>query len=160
MKITTSLGNIDKAIAELRAYKKELERKNDEFVKRLAEIGADVAEDRFGAAMYDGNNDVVVTVERSDNGYMIVASGQAVAFIEFGSGVFWNPDEPHPARPPGVAGIGQYGKGWGMRQGWKFNPGDGGKAQFTRGNPASLAMWGAREKIISEVVDIAREVFG
>ena len=37
-----------------------------------------------------------VDVEPIDGGYAIVAKGQAVAFIEFGAGVYHNPSEPYP----------------------------------------------------------------
>ena len=159
-KITMTLdpSSIQNAINELNAYKKWLADKTNELTKRLAEIGADIAEDRFASAMYDGVNDVVVTVEQIDGGWKILASGEAVCFIEFGSGVFWNPSEPHPKRPPEVVGIGEYGLGQGKKKGWAYKDASG-QRQFTRGNPASVAMWGARQKIVDEVRKVAKEVF-
>ena len=41
---------------------------------------------RFTTAMYDGTNDVQVRVDPIDGGYAIVAKGEVVCFIEFGTG--------------------------------------------------------------------------
>lgn len=107
-----------------------------------------------------GENDASVTVERTARGYRIVASGRAVAFIEFGAGVYHNGAEPYPAppgRPDGVAAIGEYGQGKGKRQGWVYK--DGGAARFTRGNPAAMPLYYAGREMERQIARIAREVF-
>jgi hypothetical protein len=150
--------SITKAIKELKAYKKWVQTKTKELTERLALIGAREASVRFASAMYDGTNDVTVTMEPIENGYAVIASGQAVCFIEFGSGVYHNPTEPYPSpRPPGVVGIGEYGKGRGKRKMWGFYQDD--VLVKTRGNPAAMPMWYATQEMENALLQIAREVF-
>lgn len=160
-KITFSLSksSIDDAIKQLEQYKDSMDKKLDELANRLALIGAKVASVRFSNAIYDGDNDVHISVEKTDFGYKIVASGQAVMFIEFGAGVYHNPKEPYPKpRPEGIVGIGKYGKGMGKRQAWGYYD-DAGELRITKGNPAAMPMWYASEEIRKMVEEIAKEIF-
>lgn len=153
------VASIDGAIKQIEKYQKWVERKAKRLCEELAKIGANVASVRFGSAIYDGTNDVYVTVTETDNGFKIDADGQAVCFIEFGAGVWHNGWEPYPnQRPPGVVGIGEYGKGMGKRNGWKFTNASGEKV-FTRGNPAAMPMYYASEEIRQKAQQIAKEVF-
>lgn len=159
-KIVLSLDekSINNAIKELNAYKKWVEEKTKQLCERLALIGAQEASVRFTTAMYDGNNDVQVEVGPTENGWVITAKGEAVAFLEFGAGVYHNTGEPYPdPRPEGIVGIGEYGKGMGKRQAWGFY--DNGELVITRGNPAVMGMWYATQEMEREVLRIAREVF-
>ena len=159
IKIDLSASGINDAIKELNAYRKSIEAKKDELLEKLGEIGVQEASIRFTTAMYDGVNDSSVTLESTADGYAIVAEGTAVAFIEFGSGVYHNPGEPYPnARPDGIVGIGEYGKGYGKRQAWGFRD-DTGEVVITHGNPAAMPMWYASEEMRSEIKRIAKEVF-
>ncbi len=154
-----SPSSIDNAIKQLEQYKNNIDRKLDELTNRLALIGAKVAQVRFTNAIYDGDNDVHVSVEKTDKGYKIVASGQAVAFIEFGAGVYHNGKEPYPnPRPEGIVGIGEYGKGMGKRQAWGYRD-DSGVLHITKGNPAAMPLWYASEEMRKMIEKIAREVF-
>lgn len=160
-KITISLSDksIGRAIKEVAKYKQWVEEKKRIIVERLALVGASEASVRFSGAMYDGNNDVEVTVEPIANGYAIKAKGQSVFFIEFGAGVYHNPSEPYPEpRPAGVVGIGEYGKGMGKRTAWGYMD-DSNNLVITRGNPAAMPMWYATKEMEHEVLRIAREVF-
>lgn len=160
--------SINSAIKELEKYKQDLLEKEKRLLYELANIGVKEASIRFTTAMYDGINDVSVSLEQTSNGYAIVASGQAVAFIEFGSGVYHNTGEPYPnPRPEGIVGIGEYGQGKGKRRAWyyKGEPGTNGELQTngvvkTRGNPAAMPMWYASEEMRNSILQIAREVFG
>ena len=159
-KIKCTLGTIDKAIKEIKEYREWLTRKTKELNKELAHIGTEEAAHRFGTAMYDGNNDVVVEAEQKDNGWVIRASGQAVLFLEFASGVYHNPGgDPYPGgRPPGISAIGTYGKGYGKRQLWAYTD-DSGNTVLTRGNPPALGMYFAMEEMRNKLIEVAREVF-
>lgn len=155
-----STASIAKAIAELKSYRDSLEAKMDKLVEELAYIGVQEASFRFTTAMYDGVNDTEVTLEPMDNGYCIKAEGHAVFFIEFGAGVYHNPGEPYPdARPSGVVGIGEYGKGYGKRPAWGFRNEDG-EVVITRGNPAAMPMWYASEEMQDAIKAKFVEVFG
>lgn len=153
-----SLGSnsINEAIKEVAEYKKWVEEKTKQLIEELAYIGAKEATVRFSSAYYTGNNDVGITVSPIKNGWKIVASGSAVFFIEFGSGVYYNGSEPYPdPRPKGIVGIGEYGKGKGKNDYW-FAP----KIGFTRGTPAAMPMYHASEEMGREILRIAKEVFG
>ena len=115
---------------------------------------------RFTTAMYDGVNDSSVTLEPIKDGYCIKAEGRAVAFIEFGVGVYHNPGEPYPnPRPNGIVGIGEYGKGYGKRQAWGFRD-ENGELVITHGTPAAMPMWYASEEIRNAILKTFKEVFG
>ena len=160
IKMSLSADSIDNAIKELEAFRDSLERKKDKLLERLANIGVKEASVRFTTAIYDGVNDSSVSLETVSDGYAIVANGHAVAFIEFGAGVYHNPVEPYPnPRPEGIVGIGEYGKGYGKRQAWGFKSEDG-ELVITRGNPAAMPMWYASEEMRSNIQKIAQEVFG
>ena len=151
---------IDRAIKDIQAFKEKFLDKEKQLLKGLAEIGLREASVRFTTAMYDGVNDVSVTLNQTNDGYIIVADGKAVAFIEFGAGVYHNTSEPYPnPRPSGIVGIGEYGKGHGKRKAWGYVD-EGGELVITRGNPAAMPMWYASEEIKSSVLRVAREVFG
>lgn len=160
IKMDLSVSSIENAINELKSFRDSLERKKDKLLEELANIGVKEASVRFTTAMYDGVNDSSVSLETTADGYAIVAEGRAVAFIEFGAGVYHNSGEPYPnPRPDGIVGIGEYGKGYGKRQAWGFKD-DSGELVITHGNPAAMPMWYASEEMRSKIQKIAQEVFG
>ena len=160
LRMSLSSKSIGQALKELKRYRDSLEDRKQQLLKELAEIGVREASVRFTTAMYDGVNDSEVTLETIENGYCIVASGEAVAFIEFGAGVYHNPTEPYPnPRPDGIVGIGEYGKGYGKRQAWGFHD-DSGELVITHGNPAAMPMWYASEEMRDSILTISRRVFG
>lgn len=156
---TLDKKDIDRAIKELKSYKQEFLKREKQLIEGLAAIGIREASVRFTTAMYDGTNDVSVRLDETNNGYVIVAEGKAVAFIEFGAGVYHNTGEPYPnPRPTGIVGIGEYGSGKGKRKAWGYkNEND--EIVITRGNPAAMPMWYASEEIKNSVLKVVREVF-
>ena len=160
IKCTLDTEDVARAIKELKAFKKEFLEKEKRLRQGLAEIGLKEASIRFTTAMYDGMNDVSVRLNRKKNGYVIVAKGKAVAFIEFGAGVYHNTGEPYPnPRPEGIVGIGEYGKGKGKRKAWGYLD-ENNEVVITRGNPAAMPMWYASEEIKNSISRVVREVFG
>ena len=153
--------SIDAAIKRLKQYEKEFQRKEAEFVRRLAEIGVSVARVGFSVADYDGVKDVVVSLEQTATGVAVVASGETVGFLEFGTG--------RPERNPEYdsSGIeytpparGSYGKHQGLnKHGWWFKSSEGASAIHSYGNPPAEALLTARNTMIEQVTRIAREVF-
>ncbi len=147
------------AIKMVKQYKRDFESKEQEFVRRLTEIGVRVAQAGFSTADYDGVNDVVVHMEKTSTGYAVIASGKAVGFIEFGTGVRypeWDNTGMDYTPPP----HGSYGKGQGKNPwGWWFKQSDGAVARHTYGNQPSEAMLAARNEIVERVIQIAREVW-
>ena len=160
IRMSLSSSSIKNAINEVKAFRKSIDVKKDKLLEELANIGVKEASVRFTTAMYDGMNDSNVTLETIPDGYCIVVEGKAVAFIEFGAGVYRNTGEPYPnPRPAGIVGIGEYGKGYGKRQAWGFKD-DSGELVITHGNPAAMPMWYASEEMRSKILKIAKEVFG
>lgn len=176
MKIKISLGKISKAIKQVEDYKKELAYKEREFLIRLAEIGVEEATARFTTAQYDGTNDVQVDapIWLDENKIAVRASGNAIMFIEFGTGYHYNTEaDDHPSAEKYGFTIGNYGQGRGKGDFWyyKGNPGTNGQTPknpnmaakglvFTHGNPQNRCMWETSKKMREEILNIAKEVFG
>jgi hypothetical protein len=162
MKITVNpfdSKSIDNAIQMVKQYKRDFEAKESEFLRRLAEIGVRVAQSGFATADYDGVNDVVVSMERTSNGYSVVASGKTVGFIEFGTGVK-HPEWDNTGMDYTPPKHGTYGKGQGKNpHGWWFKQNDGGRATHTYGNTPAEAMRTAMDEMVENVIRIAREVW-
>lgn len=171
IKVRLSDAGLCDAERQIQEYKTTLNKKAQEFAKALAQKGIDVATVRFANAQYAGDNDVTVEHDpvQTPNGFAIVAHGKAVAFIEFGTGVM------HSAYggelPNGVGEHGTYGKENGKHKRWYYygesgNAGtpvkevDGkGQLNYTSGNDAAMAMWGAVEEMASQVEATWREVW-
>lgn len=164
------IKSINQAIKQIDEYQREFELKEQEFVRRLAEIGVSVARAKFKAALYAGENDVVVDMNQDGTLATIIASGKAVGFIEFGTGVRhpeWVDTNHAGEGPPYTPDAhGTYGKGLAKNGKWVYrgNPGNKGHViaddiVITSGNDPAYAMLTARDKMIEEVTRIAREVW-
>lgn len=145
-------ASVSRAQRRLDEYFADLIEKANTVCERLATIGAVRASLDFSRAIYNGTNDVAVTVEPIDNGYAIHARGNAVLFIEFGSGASYGYGHPEPEG----YGPGTYpGKGhWDDPNGWWY-----GNHEHSYGNPPAQAMYNAKRDIQAEVQRIADEVF-
>lgn len=145
-------ASVSRAQRRLDEYFADLIEKANTVCERLATIGAVRASLDFSRAIYNGTNDVSVSVEPIDNGYAIHARGNAVLFIEFGSGASYGYGHPEPEG----YGPGTYpGKGhWNDPNGWWY-----GNHQHSYGNPPAQAMYNAKRDIQAEVQRIADEVF-
>lgn len=156
-----SEANIADAAKELYRYAEWLERKETELVAKLAERGRNVASVKFAAAAYDGTNDVSVRVDSTGSVAVIYAEGEAVAFIEFGSGAamgYGHPLADEHGLGPGTWSMDESlgGKGhWDNPDGWYYTHG-----KKSRGNPPAMAMYDAVQAMTTELTTIAKEVFG
>ena len=169
IKVRLSDAGLKQAEEDIRKYKTTLNRKARALAFRLSWLGFEVAKIRFENAKYAGSNDVKCHINQKDKTCTIVAEGKAVAFIEFGTGVM------HSAYggelPNGVGEHGTYGKENGKHKRWYYygDPGnDGtyvdtvpgkGQLNYTSGNDAAMAMWGAVEEMASQVEATWREVW-
>lgn len=139
------------------------------FADRLAQEGMEIASIKFSQAVYDGTNDVSVTVEpRGNNVRAVVATGGATLFIEFGTGVTYPDDHPE-AEELGMK-RGEYGQGHGKQHSWGYygDPGtngvlkekkNGGFVVITHGNPANMPMYETVKELQDRLTEIAKEVF-
>ena len=154
-----NLGSIRDAVAELKAQKEEIERKTDEVLNRLAELGKSVAEAHYASGILDDNDSVRVYVEPSALGYSIIAEGEDVCFLEFGTGVAAGngydtsviepPVSIEPASWSSTKGTGEFAK-YGS---WHH---DGRKYIMT---VPRMGMYHAVKEIQRQYKEIAKEVF-
>lgn len=159
IQISLSGASIDAAIKRLESYKSTIKEKENELVRRLANVGLQKATVLYSSAQYDGQKDFSVTIEPIDNGYAVVASGETVAFLEFGAGATYG--YGHPQAGQFGMGPGTYpsDKGhWDNPKGWWIPKEHGGG--HTYGNAPSMAMYEAAKAIHDAVKQVAQEVFG
>ena len=154
-----NLGSIQAAMREVEDYRRWLDEKCAELVKRLADIGQATATAIYaGAHDYEGEREEQVTVEqRGEATYAIVASGRTVLFLEFGAGVKFGGGHPQ---------AGEFGYGPGTYpgqthafdpKGWWFEDADG--KHHTYGNAPSMAMYNTAKELRERIEEVAREVF-
>ncbi len=167
---------IKQAQEYLRALSNKINGFNKEFIERLADEGLEVARMEYKSAPYSGINDVSVDVEYKGEGNRytakIRASGTAVLFIEFGTGIFHDSNEEERAmvEKGNVLKHGEYGYGLARNGAWTYtgemgsNPPDGttklknGKV-WTTGNEPTPAMYDARKRIMDIYIQTVKEVF-
>lgn len=161
MEITIDIGDLDKALKDIEAYKEQFKASVTETVKQATEIGKAEAQMRFAIAKYDGTKDVRITSTVRKRTGTITASGESVLFIEFGTGLEAENPRDIPmgfystAYLPGSWSEGPQGKGhWDNPHGWYYAHG-----RRTKGNPANKCMYDAAKEVERNVGRIAREVF-
>lgn len=167
MTITYSLSasSIEKAIKDLEHYKKTMATKQRLLCERLATIGAMKVSLEYSLSAYVPKTHIDVRVEETDRGYKIIASGEDVAFVEFGAGA------KHGGGYPGEVPINTNPGSWSLDpsvgkghyadpNGW-YLPRD--KAEYpgqkSVGNPPAMGMYLASKEIKENIARIAREVF-
>lgn len=158
IRFSLSPDSISDAMAKVERHKIWMEQKSKELVERLATMGATHASLEFSRAVYTGINDASISVEPVKNGFKVIANGESVLFIEFGSGITYGYGHPE---------AGQYGMGmgtypsekghWDDPKGWRLPRDKGGG--HTYGNPPAMPMYSARKTIEQEIERIVREVF-
>ena len=117
--ITLSGREIDRLLREVEDWKNWLQERTTVFLDRVAQEGMEIASVKFEQAIYDGTNDVSVDVEtRGSEVRAVVATGKAVLFVEFGTGVTY-PDNHPQAQELGMK-RGEYGKGHGKQASWGY----------------------------------------
>lgn len=163
--------SINHAIEMVSDYKNRIETKKKELIEALGSIGLSVLEVQFAHPYYAGLNDVKCDIEIvDDNKVVITARGEAVCFIEFGTGILFTNDPNPYAKELGFE-RGKYGKGKGSRlNGWTYygEAGEGGASEPVPGRPGVYRTWGngslnafpeAIERMLDMILVIAREVF-
>lgn len=91
----------------------------------------------------------------------ITVSGEEIAFIEFGAGVYHNVPAGTSSHPLGSRFgfvIGSYGKGHGVQKVWGFYD-ESGKLVLTHGVRATMPMYNALLWMKKEARALAREIF-
>lgn len=166
--MNVSITGLSEAIEHFQSLNESLLNKTSTLVAHLAQAGYEIADYRFGTAQYDGTNDVSLSLSFSGNTATLTASGQAVLFIEFGTGIVFTAENPKATELGFMRGT--YGKGQGSNLNWVYvgNPGtngtvlretpDGETAVKTRGNPPANAMYEASKTIRQIITAEVKEV--
>ena len=173
--MSLSQKSIQNAINELRNYQSELKRKTELFVKKLAEVGIPVIDENMAKANYTYDDKGIRS--GSDTSHYthvqihtfgdyaqakLIVENREIAFIEFGSGVYYNGSagaSPHPKGQEFGFLIGSYGAGHGQQKVWGYYD-EGGNLVLTHGVEATMPMLHAYEEIVQKCAKVAREVFG
>ena len=136
---------------EYRRLLRDFDRKVDEFLARVAELGRETAEVGYGSTP------VSVSVEAIDNGYAVIASGEKVAIIEFGAGDATDGSNPFAAQSVYEIRPGSYSETHAQQYSklgsWEF-----GGYIYTAIEPHN-AMKFAWEEVHNRWREIAEEVF-
>lgn len=154
-----------KAIAKIDALVANL-KKLDEVTKRLAEIGFKVAQSEFLAATNLDNAGVSVKLVKIPNGYQIQADGEAVCYLEFGAGVYYNGSFGNYGgeRPAGIDGIGEHdtindsGVSKGTQKTWAYYD-NAGNLIKTHGTYAYQPMFHSLREMERQAEAVIKEVF-
>lgn len=159
IKITLDKDSIDTAIAQVKAYKKSLNAKVERIVEELANMGARIVESQYAIPMDDSDYDVSCIV--NGNNAMIIAEGDGVIFLEFGTGVdvtdktqeFGMETEGLPPIYPGswseTEGSGVFAK----HGHWHY------KGVDYTGTMATMGFYFASKEIREKAVNVAKKVF-
>lgn len=169
IKVELSVQGIQKAIADINAYKQEFIKKCDIFRRKVADRIADEVRAGFASSIvFDDlitgetrNAQVNVTVYDRDGMSIVAADGADAVWVEFGTGVYYNGpagSSPHPHGAGLNMVIGGFGKGHGKKEEWGFY--EDGELRRTHGVPASMPMARAIGIVRVDLPQIAQEVWG
>lgn len=147
--------SIDYAIARLNEYKKTIRYKAEEIVERLSEIGTQVAEFYYSQSGEEYEISCVV----NGNSAMIIAEGDNVVFIEFGTGAYtqdFSQELDTEGLPPIFGGSWSATEGSGVyaRHGfWHY------KGTLYFGTDPTHGFYFASKEMKEQAVEIAKKVF-
>lgn len=145
-----------------RMLKMRVNKLAEEAVTKLAEEAKRDAQRRYDDSLYAGTNDVKVDYDKEGRfKATVTATGKAVGFIEFGTGMY--PHEKYAA--------GSYGQGKGANPPWTYygepgtmpdtyivRSGKKGNVVRTYGSPANLCLHLAKQHVQEEAARIVKEV--
>ena len=147
--------SIDRAITQIKEYKKDLERKAEEVIFELANMGKEIVDTQFSIS----GEDYDISCETNGKYAMIIAEGENVVFLEFGTGVDTvapDPEMESVGLPPIYAGAWSETEGSGVfaRHGhWHY------KGVDYTGTMATKGFYFASKEIKEQAVNVAKKVF-
>jgi DNA-binding protein YbaB len=171
-------ASIKAALDQVKKYKQTIENGSEKLLDELATRAQDSAQKNFDNAVYAGESGgTAVSIDVSGKKERkVIAQGDKVLFMEFGTGVVHNSGHPEA----GSLGMirGEYGRGLGKNpNGWTYigTPGSHAPADTytitdavsrkgeplvrTKGNDANRCMYNAKKEIEQDFSDIAKECF-
>lgn len=163
--IGLSEKSIRQAITQYETWKNLLIQKNDEFVRRLSELGIEVARVTLEGGQGDSSRDSVFAFEIMSNGAIssmrMKVTNEDILFWEFGAGIYYNNGNFNPKASQLGYGVGTYpGQTHALNpSGWWYSD-ESGNLHHSLGTEATMPMYNATLAVISNIRKIAREVFG
>lgn len=169
--MSVKVKGLEELKKETTDYRKTMVDRKKKCLRKLADIGELSAALDFSTAMYDGTNDVIVSSKWNGSNQIVVsAKGEAVTFIEFGTGLVYmndeNGSEAEAIRQELGMIRGEYGKGRGSEDSWVYlgEAGSNGYqlsngAILTHGNIANRCMYEAYKAIEKNLVKTVEEAF-
>lgn len=159
IEISLTQSSIRDAIRELENYKREINFKLEEFIRRLAEEGVVVAKQQIMAFPAVDSGELLNSIEFEKGDvisdgvtYYVYTGCDYAKFVEFGTGIVGS-ENPHP-NPSGW----EYDSRNHGESGWLY-PKDG-EIHWTKGMPAKPFMYNTTMDLYTKVHKIAKEVFG
>ena len=161
IKCTLSSDSLFKAAKAVQEYKNSLNRKVDEFVERLADIGVETISATLSDIPQeekDTDSPQVGHTAVSGGRIEVYLSGTQVLFIEFSAGITFGSNN-YPLPSGASYGAGTYpGKWhWDDPGGWWYRK--DGESHHTYGNKAYMPMYNADAQMRQQIERIAKEVF-
>lgn len=161
MKITIDIFNqqsLNNALIALEKICLNIESACNEITERLAKIGRQVVEAEYLSAMDE--KPFEVTIEQTNKGYMVIATGENVVFLEFGTGVLTEDYEGRESELPILIQPGSWsqteGRGnfvVGSHEYWYHN-----RKKYS-GTIATKGFYFAKQEMKEQAKIIAKEVF-
>ena len=150
--------DIDRAIREVKQFKKEFLEKCDRLVEALTDRGADIAKVQVAQldAVYTGElkNSIEGYYSPATNVGIIKAGAYYAAYVEFGTGVVGS-RSAHPNPQGWQYDVNSHGD-----SGWVYYDDDSGKFRWTKGFKSRPFMYNTARELERMCSKIAKEVFG
>lgn len=158
------MDSIQAAIDELKQYQRDLQRKQQIFIDRLAKEGLQVVQSTMESIPDEEKGSYYTEILNNSQGDIIGAairlSGDKVLFLEFSAGVTYGTSS-YPLPSGSKYGVGTYpGQAHAYdKNGWWYVD-ERGEKHHSYGNRAYMPMYHAEQAIIIQIRAIAKEVFG
>ena len=155
---TLDTKDIQRAIKELKAYKREFLDRCNQLVEALTDYGVDVAKVQVSQldAYYTGElmNSIEGYFSPTTHVGIIKAGAYYAAYVEFGTGVVGS-RSPHPDPQGWQYDVNAHGD-----EGWVYYDDDSGNFRWTKGFKSRPFMYNTAREIEKNCAKIAKEVFG
>lgn len=151
------VDSINNAIVQIRNYKKTLQSKIEDILLELATMGQEIVETQF--SLVSEHESFEVSCEVSGNNAIIIAEGENVVFLEFGTGVDTidtTADMETSGLPPIYPGSWSETEGTGVfaRHGfWHY------KGVLYEGTMATMGFYFASKEIKERAVEVTKRIF-
>lgn len=165
IKFSLDPREIEKAIKELREYRRELNAKLEKFITLLLEDGITVARTQLMSTVGDSVQGIIGFGVDNDGEIMsatVSLEGKDALFIEFGAGIAYNTGRQHPLANEFGYGVGTYPSKHPPNR--AMNPGywyyrENGELVRSIGTGASMPIFTAAETMRNNLIKRASEVF-